>query len=470
MKVLAWLSKQWQWVRQPTLARRSAITVLASFTVIWAVLLAYQYYKVTSVQSTGQGMRNYGEAMLAAVNQFAQADQAAEHLRATEQFLNTRRKQIGILPGELTYELQTLQGQIAYQSKALPPLGSVAKQGVMTMIEHKGRQYAVYQGLSDKWVLTVVEPRRTDSEFLLFNAKELLPFLLLALPFVVAPLWWSMHHGLRPLRQLAERIGKRTEADLSPIGFHTKHAEIKPLEHALDDLLLKLRERLARERAFVQDAAHELRTPLAVMAAQAHAMARTEDATARAQSQAHLEQAIERASHVSSQLLSLAAMDEAAAQPTQTIDLAHWVRQQLAALAQSAISKDIDLSLDAPDSLIRTVDLAALESVLSNLVDNAIRYGHSGGNVVVTLRAAGSQSSGFELIVSDDGPGISEADRERVFERFYRVPGQTESGSGLGLAIVLQAARRMGGRIKLGAGSSDQGLSARFVVASLDRD
>jgi two-component system, OmpR family, sensor histidine kinase QseC len=237
----------------------------------------------------------------------------------------------------------------------------------------------------------------------------------------------------------------------------------------LDDLLLKLRERLARERAFVQDAAHELRTPLAVMAAQAHAMARTEDATARAQSQAYLEQAIQRASHVSSQLLSLAAMDEAAVQPKQTIDLANWVRQQLAALAHSAISKDMELSLDAPDSLIRTVDLAALESVLSNLLDNAIRYGHSGGNVAVTLRSTGSQLLGFELIVSDDGPGISEADRERVFERFYRVPGQTASGSGLGLAIVLQAARRMGGSITLSAGSSGRGLIARFAATSFDR-
>jgi two-component system, OmpR family, sensor histidine kinase QseC len=464
MKIFAWLSKQWQWARQPTLARRSAITVLASFTVIWAVLLAYQYYKVTSAQSTGQGMRNYGEAMLVSVNQFAQADQAATHLRTTEQFMNTRRRQIGILPGELTYELKTPQGQIVYQSKVLPLVGSVARQGVMIMLEHEDRQYAVYQGRSDKWVLTVVEPRRTDAEFLLYNAKEILPFMLLALPFVIVPLWWSMHHGLRPLRQLAERIGKRTETDLSPVGFHTKHAEIKPLEHALDELLLKLRERLARERAFVQDAAHELRTPLAVMAAQAHAMARTDDAAARAQSQAHLEHAIERASHVSSQLLSLAAMDEAAEQPTQTIDLAHWVRQQLAALAHSAISKDIELSLDAPDSLIRIVDLAALESVLSNLVDNAIRYGHSGGNVVVTLRATGSQSSGFELIVSDDGPGISETDRERVFERFYRVPGQTASGSGLGLAIVLQASQRMGGRIQLGLGLKDHGLIATLVV------
>jgi two-component system, OmpR family, sensor histidine kinase QseC len=464
MKFLSWLIRRWQWLQQPTLARRSAITVLACFTVIWAVLLAYQYYIVISVQSTGKGMRSYGEAMLVAVNQFAQPDPAAAHLRITEQFMNTRRKQIGILPGELTYDLQTLQGQIVYQSKALPPVGLVAKQGVMTMLEHNSRQYAVYKGRSEKWVLTVVEPRRTDAEFLLFNAKELLPFLLLALPFLIVPLWWSMHHGLRPLRDLANKLDQRTDTDLHPIGFHAKHTELKPLEHALDALLFKLRDRLARERAFVQDAAHELRTPLAVMAAQAHAMAHTEDADARALSQTHLENAITRASHVSSQLLSLAAMDEAALQPKQTIDLAHWVRQQLAALAHQAISKDIELSLDAPDTLIKTVDLAALESVLSNLLDNAIRYGHSRGSVTVALRATGQQLQGFELTVSDDGPGIAEADRKRVFERFYRVPGQTASGSGLGLAIVLQAARRMGGRIRLDLGLNGHGLSATFIV------
>lgn len=462
MKLAVWLFEQWQGMRQPTLVRRSALTVLAFFFVIWAVMLAFQYYKVVGAQSTGRGMRGYGEAMLRAVDQFSQADQAAAHLQATEQFFNTRRRQIGVLPGKETFELLNPQGQVVYQSKALPPVVQDAKLGVMTMLEHEGRQYAVYKARSAKWVLTVVEPRRTDSEFLIYNAKEILPFLLLAMPFVILPLWWSMHHGLRPLRKLADTIGQRPEGDLSPIGFQAKHAELKPLEKALDDLLMKLRERLARERAFVQDAAHELRTPLAVMAAQAHAMARTEDADARAQSQTYLENAIERASHVSSQLLSLAAMDEAASQPVQMIDLAQWARQQLATLAHTAMSKDIELSLDAPDSLIRTVDIAALESVLINLVDNAIRYGHQGGSVTVLLRAV--QEQGFELLVSDDGPGIAEAEREKVFERFYRVPGQTASGSGLGLAIVVQAATRMRGSITLNAGSNGRGLSAVFLV------
>ncbi len=464
MKVAVWLIQFWQRIREPTLVRRSAITVLAFFGVIWGVLLAFQYYKVVSVQSTGLGMRSYGQAMLVAVDRFEQVDQVIAHVQATEQFLNTRRRQIGILPGELTYELRTLQDQVIYQSKALPPAAQVAKQGVMTMLEHDGRQYAVYQGRSEKWTLIVVEPRRTNAEFLLFNAKELLPFLLLALPFVIVPLGWSMRHGLLPLHQLAKRIDTRPEGDLSLIGFHARHAELKPLEHALDELILKLRARLERERAFVQDAAHELRTPLAVMAAQAHALARSEDAATRTQSLVHLEQAIERASHLSSQLLSLAAMDEVAAQPQHTIDLAQWVRQRLAALANSTIGKDIELSLDAPDVFIRTVDIAALESVLSNLLDNAIRYGHSGGSVAVTLRAVDSQTQGFELVVSDNGPGIAEAERERVFERFYRVPGQTASGSGLGLAIVKQAAQRMGGRITIGSGANGHGLSAALML------
>ncbi len=106
--------------------------------------------------------------------------------------------------------------------------------------------------------------------------------------------------------------------------------------------------------------------------------------------------------------------------------------------------------------------MLALECVLTNLLDNAIRYGRANGSVHVTVRAA--QSQGFELVISDDGPGIPEAERERVFERFYRVPGQNVSGSGLGLAIVLQAARRMGGRITLRAGLDGQGLSAKLAV------
>ena len=467
MRITNWFARQWRWVLQPTLARRSVITVFATFGLVWVVLLVFQYYLTTSIQSSGLGMRGHARALLAGVNDYLQPDQAAKQLRLTEQYLNTRRRQVGILPGEFGSELTTLQGEVIYRSKALPPIPVDSKEGAMFMLEHQDRPYAAYKTRSEQWILTVVEPRRKSAEFLLFNGKEFLRFLLVALPFVIIPLWWSMHHGLQPLRQIAQRLDKRSEADLSPVGFDAKHAELKPLEHALDDLLLKLKDRLARERTFVQDAAHELRTPLAVMAAQAHALAGADNAADRAQSQAHLERAIERASHVSSQLLSLASMDEAAKQAAQTIDLAHWVRQQLAALAHEAMNKDIELSLDAPDTLVREVDVAAMETVLSNLLDNAIRYGHQGGAVAVTLRAKGLEPQGFELIVSDDGPGIPESERPRVFERFYRVPGQTADGSGLGLAIVLQAAKRMGGHITLSSGSDDRGLTATFTVQSV---
>ena len=467
MNAMHWLKEQWRWVCEPTLVRRSAITVLGCFLVIWAVLLAYQYYIVTSTQSTGKGMRNYGEAMLAAMDRFAQAEQAADHLRASEQFMNTRRKQIGILPGELTYQLFTPQGQIVYQSKALPPVLKDLPTGVATTLVHNGREYAAYQGRSKNWTLTVIEPRRTDAEFLIFNAKAFLPFLLLAFPFVTIPVWLSMRHGLQPLRKLADKIGKRHEADLSPIGFHAKHTELKPLEHALDDLISQLRTRLSREYAFVQDAAHELRTPLAVIAAQAHAMARAAHPEERSQAMAHLEQAIERASHVSSQLLCLAAIDQATVQPTQTMDLVQWVRARLATLSRDAIRKEMELSMEAPEALIRTIDVAAFESVLLNLLSNAIRYGATGGVIVVCLQEAGAQ--GFELTVSDDGPGIPIEERERVFERFYRIPGQSlgagQSGSGLGLAIVQQAVRRMRGEIALETGLKGRGLSARVSVS-----
>src|SRR5690606_17414870 len=152
------------------------------------------------------------------------------------------------------------------------------------------------------------------------------------------------------------------------------HRELRPLEQSLDHLFAQLRQKVERERVFVQDAAHEIRTPLAVINAQAHVLARSPDAAERAQAQAHLEQAIARTSHLAQQLLDLAALDEAQRPAPRDIDVAHWLRAALAQAAPAAMARQIELSLDAPDHLPARLDLPALESVVQNLIDNAVRY------------------------------------------------------------------------------------------------
>jgi signal transduction histidine kinase len=205
----------------------------------------------------------------------------------------------------------------------------------------------------------------------------------------------------------------------------------------------------------VQDAAHEIRTPLAVINAQAHVMARSQSEAERTQAQAHLEQAIARTSHLAQQLLNLAALDDAQRPAPRELDVAQWLRAVLAQAAPAAMARQIELSLDAPDSLPARLDLPALESIAQNLLDNAVRYTPPGGNVAVVLRCEGPM---LHLAVQDDGPGIAASEHARVFERFYRGLGHAANGSGLGLAIVRQAVLRMGGQVHVGEGLGGRGV------------
>ena len=251
-----------------------------------------------------------------------------------------------------------------------------------------------------------------------------------------------------------------------PAGLHfacprVRHRELKPLTQALDTLFRKLREKIDRERGFVQDAAHELRTPLAVITAQAHVLARSQDSGERGAAHENLNHAISRASHLARQLLVLASLDDAQQRSVRRIDVAQAVRQLLAQAAPAAMERGIDLSLEAPDTLWCAIDEPALESIVFNLVDNAVRYGKPAGAVAVRLDG---DEEGLELQVRDDGPGIAPGELELVFERFYRGVGHDMPGSGLGLSIVRQAAARMKGHVMVTKGVKGAGVGFRVSI------
>jgi two-component system, OmpR family, sensor histidine kinase QseC len=382
-------------------------------------------------------------------------DQAAMLIAGTAVWVNIRRAEIGLLPGAMQFELRSRDGQRIFAS---PQLGGEALAGVNDRLVEQlllGQTHRIYQSETTHWQLRIAEPVRSDAAILSYNGRALLPYLLLALPVVLLAIWLSVRHGLRPLQQLAHHLAQRKDNELSPVNFQAKHQELKPLVHALDTMLAQLRQKLARERAFVQDAAHEIRTPMAVITAQAHVMARSQSAQERLQAQQHLDHAIARASHLAQQLLDLAALDDAKPADPRSLDVAQWLRQLMAQAAPEAMARQVELSLEAPDTLPQAVDVSALESIVRNLLDNAVRYVQTGGSVVVTL----SQTQGhLHLAVQDDGPGIAQADHTRVFERFYRGAGVDASGSGLGLAIVQQAAVRLGGSVGIGPGILGRGV------------
>jgi signal transduction histidine kinase len=216
-----------------------------------------------------------------------------------------------------------------------------------------------------------------------------------------------------------------------------------------------------RERAFVQDAAHELRTPMAVISAQAHVLTRATTAAERQQAETALDSAIARASHLSQQLLALAALDDARAPAPQALDLTTLTEQALAEAATTAQARHIDLSLDAPEHLPATLDVGAYQSVLRNLLDNALRYVPEGGTIEVSLQP---RPSGWRLCVADNGPGIPPEDHARLFERFVRGRAPTAPGTGLGLAIVKQAVQRLGGEVRVLTGLQGRGVAFEVQV------
>lgn len=298
--------------------------------------------------------------------------------------------------------------------------------------------------------------------------RSVLPFLLI-LPLLGVVSWSLVGRGLRPLGRLAREVRTRTPNDLTPIPERDAPEEVQPLVHALNGLLARLGRAFENQRVFVADAAHELRTPLAALQIQVQMVERARDEEARREAVADLRQGIVRAVHVVEQLLTLARQEPGSGQTEPAaVDLAAVARQAVADHAALAADKGIDLGLAAGDADTEadtdtdttvTGDADGLRILLGNLIANGIRYTPAGGRVDVAVRAG---AGGTELEVADTGPGIPAADRERVFDRFYRVPGSEASGSGLGLAIVKAIADRHGARVVLG---DAPGGGLRAVVA-----
>ncbi len=445
------LHRFWRHVSEPSLVRRGTWSTLLVFLLIWCALLAYLYAENRKYLAEAPGFQQYGDALLVALDETPDPSQARAVMAATERWTAIRRTQDKRLSGIILYELRDSHGGLVFASRGWPRDAAAASPD----------GYWRYDRTSRHWRLQILNPRRTGSAFLRYNAGFILPYLLVAFPFVLLAVWLTVRASLRPLQQLTRRIEERPSDDLSAVGVPARYRELKPLVQALDTLLLRLRGTVQRERAFVQDAAHEIRTPLAVINAQAHVLAQATDATQRAQAEAELNLAIARTSHLAQQLLDLAALDRAGTSQASRIDLAHWMRTLLGHTAQAALREGRELSLDAPDALHGRIDLPAMESVVRNLVDNALRHGVPGTSIAVNLR---TEEGRLLVEVRDDGPGIPEAQRAHAFERFHRGGDARASGAGLGLSIVREATLRLGGGVEIVEGLRGRGVGFRVSL------
>lgn len=353
-------------------------------------------------------------------------------------------------------------GDLLYRSHPFPPLPAAMVEGWST-VSWQGEPWRVYTlktlGGLIQIAQSIGERRQTANEI----ALHLLAPLAILLPGLGLLAWFGLDRGLRPLQEVVEAVELRTPDSLHPLPDHELPHEVGTLVGALNGLLARLAEALASQRQFTADAAHELRSPLTALSLQAEVAERTTDPDKRSVALRTLRKGIVRASHLVEQLLTLARLDPDAAQtaflPVRLDDIARMVVGEFAPLAAD---RGIDLGLATADAALISGDGDALRVLLGNLVDNAIRYTPRGGRVDVAVLAANGQ---MHLEVSDDGPGIPEAERGRVFDRFYRGTGAREAGSGLGLAIVKRIVDRHGACIRLAEGADGRGLTVSLSFA-----
>jgi two-component system sensor histidine kinase TctE len=288
---------------------------------------------------------------------------------------------------------------------------------------------------------TMVKRERLARDLLL---QSILPELLIAAATLLI-VWFGVKQGLRPLARLSEEIKARSAGDLRPIDAAGAPEETRPLVGALNGLLQEVSAASRKQQRFLADAAHQLRTPLAGLQAHAElALAQPLPDTSRAQIE-RVHQATIRTGRLANQLLALARAEPGVRMSLAPLDLKSLVEREADAWVHQALARDIDLGFELEVARVEG-DAFLLREALANLVHNALEYSQRGARVTVHT---GRREAASFVEVEDDGPGIAPAERGRVLERFYRVPGTAGTGSGLGLAIVREIAAGHGASVAI---------------------
>jgi two-component system sensor histidine kinase QseC len=357
------------------------------------------------------------------------------------------------------------EGRLAVRSTNAPALPMArVERGFETLVigSTSWRVFAAHGGEAD---VQVYVGEQTESRAAILRAvmRSTLWPLPIALPLLGLVAWWGVRRGLAPLRRLGAAVARREPQALEPIAFDEKGpAEMLPLVAALNRLFERIGRLLESERRFTADAAHELRTPIAAIRAQAEvALGAGQDAPRRHALQATL-QGCDRATHLVEQLLTLSRLEAASAASTGAVDLSDVTRQVVAEIAPQALLRRQTIELDAPAVCRLKGDAALLGVLVRNLVDNAVRYSPPEATVNVAVRGAQGR---VVVSVEDGGPGMDEAQRARLGERFFRVLGSGQRGSGLGWSIVRRVAAVHGAQIDIGTSTTLSGLSVQVSFA-----
>jgi two-component system, OmpR family, sensor histidine kinase QseC len=348
------------------------------------------------------------------------------------------------------------------------PLGT-QRSGFDT-VQYRGELWRVFATRDDDSDLQVFVGEAIDARnsIVLAMLRGMLTPMVLALPLLVALMWWVVRRGLLPLRVLSRTLGQRRPQALNPVVVPDVPAEMQPLVAELNGLLARIDSMVEVERRFTADAAHELRTPIAAIRAQAQVALGAGANTAQRDLALRTTLAgCDRAAHLVDQLLALARLEAGTTAADVACNVSGLAQQVAADLAPAALARGQDLALEADVPCAIAANGALVSLLVRNLLDNALRYSPDGARVLV--RVATTAQGQVVLEVHDSGPGMAQADRQRLGERFFRVLGHTQPGSGLGWSIVRRIAEVSGARVETQASAVLGGLQVRVEWPGLEK-
>ncbi|MFC4929880.1 ATP-binding protein [Massilia sp. GCM10023247] len=395
--------------------------------------------------------------------------QMALSLRSSTPLSNTeaQNRQEGIEPGpgndDLVVQMWSPDGVQVFHSVSRARLPQRAVLG-FSNVKANGTTYRVFSIQTSGQTVQVAQDLAVRRNMASNLALRTLGPIAVMMPILMLVVWWVVSGSLEPVARVRSQVASRQADDLSPVSESGLPDEVRPLVHELNLLFGRVRTAFDAQQNFVGDAAHELRTPLAALRLQAQSLDRADTPEARKVAVGRLTAGIDRATRLVEQLLVLARQEASSDAATGPVDLAELARRTVGDLVGLAAAKEVDLGLQHADQATIDGQPDALHILLRNLVENGVKYTPQGGTVDIAVRL---EKDAAVVVVEDSGPGIPPEERERVFDRFYRVPGSDAAGSGLGLAIIKAIAERHGASLHLDTSERLGGLAAtvRFPLA-----
>jgi two-component system sensor histidine kinase QseC len=313
-------------------------------------------------------------------------------------------------------------------------------------------------------LVQVGERRETRDEIVATIARNLLWPLGLALPALGFVIWFGIERATRPLRRLNREVEARAPDNLAALDLGEAPPEVAPLVASLNRLFGRVAASIENERRFTADAAHELRTPLAGLRAQAQVARGAADEGERQHALDGVIAACDRATHLIDQLLTLARLEpDSFRAHRERCNLSEVTRLAVGEIVPDALARDIEIELAAEPAIAVEGEPRLLRIMLRNLVDNAVRYSPSR----TTVRVRVDRRDGRAIVtVADEGPGVPAEDRARLGERFHRLPGTQASGTGLGLSIARRIAAIHGATLEFSATAPDRGLTVTVSLGA----